>query len=259
MKTLTTLEEKQVLSLIPRDGCMDNGSSRRVYECPDEVVKILGLDPSFDYVIKLGCGQGGFNQNSREVEVWLENEGCDYLAPIYAAGRFILIMEAVDVCDYIDFAETVDYDDDPRERAESYVEYEYDMSPEDADYESTVRDYEKAAYAIAQLAYHNGHTCDNGQLGRTKSGRYVAYDYGFIIGVGCDSQCSEDLVDNIYNEECFNYYIDELKTILDEIDSNEKKLNELERYMISLEHTITSGDWEGITPVTQLQVNSFQG
>lgn len=257
MKTLTTLEEKQVLSLIPLDGCIDCGSSRRVYECPDEVIKLLGLDPSINYVIKLGCGQGGFNQNSREVEVWLENEGCDYLAPIYAAGRFIIIMEAVDVCNYIDFARGIDYDDDPRERAETYIEDEYDMSPEDANYESTVKDYEKAAYTITQLAYHNGNTCDNGQLGMTASGRYVAYDYGFISDVGCDSQCSEDLVENIYDDKCFNYYIDELKNILDEIANNEKELNGLKQYMISLERTITSGDWMEVTPVEQLQVNSF--
>lgn len=257
MKTLTTLEEKQVLSLIPLDKYVDCGSSRRVYGCPVEVIKLLGLNPSFDYVIKLGCGQGGFNQNSREVEIWLENEGCDYLAPIYAAGRFIIIMEAVDVCDYIDFSSGIDYDDDPRERAETYIENEYDMSPEDDDYESTVKDYEKAAYAITQLAHHNGQTSDNGQLGMTASGRYVAYDYGFISDVDCDSQCSGDLVENIYDNKCFKYYIDELKNILDEIANNEKELKELERYMISLEHTITSGDWMEITPVEQLQVNSF--
>lgn len=259
MKVLTAHEEKLVLSSIPQDDCLDFGSSRRVYHCPNEVVNALGLDPSINYVIKLGCGQGGFNQNSHEVEIWLENEGCDFLAPIYAAGRFVIIMEEVEVCNYLDFADTISYDDDPRERAESFVEYEYDMTPEDEDYESTVKDYQKVAYAVTQLAYFNGTTSDNGQLGRTKNGTYVAYDYGFIAGVSYDSQCSNDLVENIYDTDCFDYYVSELKNILDEIANNEKELNELERYIISLEHTITSGDWMEITPVEQLQVNSFQG
>jgi len=259
MKTLTALEEKLVLSSIPQDDCLDFGSSRRVYHCPDEVVNALGLDPSINYVIKLGCGQGGFNQNSREVEVWLDYEGCDFLAPIYAAGRFVIIMEEVEVCNYLDFAETIDFNDNSRERAENWVDYEYDMTSEDDDYDSYVDDYEKAAHAIRQLADINGNTSDNGQLGRTKNGTYVAYDYGFVVGVGCDSQCSNCLVENMYDADCFDYYINELKTILDEIANNEKNLNELEKYMISLESTITSGDWMEITPAEQLQVNSFQG
>lgn len=246
MRILTKREEIVILKMLDIEDNLGYGSSRFVIECPIAVYNYLSLDKSTRYVIKLAIGHGGFNQHEREVEVWTECHNKNFLAEIVAAGHFISIMEEVEVCDYMDFADYVsDYNEDDytaEEVAENWLSYD-DEDPEDPEYSHTVEVYTKVAETIRFLAVYNGDTSDNGQLGWTKDGRCVAYDYGFISGQGCESQCSGDLVDNVFDNECFRYYINELTVILEEMADTEDKLNNLYHYITAVEYTINSGDW----------------
>lgn len=246
MRILTKREEITILKMLDIDNNLGYGSSRFVLECPVRVYNYLSLDKSVGYVIKLAIGHGGFNQHQREVEMWTEFHNKNFLAEIVAAGQFISIMEEVEVDDYTDFAEYIsDYwDYSAKELAEKWLDYDYYDESEASEFDRNVEVYTKVAETIMFLAAYNGDTSDNGQLGWTKDGRCVAYDYGFISGQGCESQCSNDLVDNVVDTECFNYYINELTVILEEMADTEDKLNNLCHFITAVEYTINSGDWE---------------
>ena len=134
MRVLTKREEIVILKMLDIEDNLGYGSSRFVIECPIAVYNYLSLDKSTRYVIKLAIGHGGFNQHEREVEVWTECHNKNFLAEIVAAGHFISIMEEVEVCDYMDFAEYVgEYNEDDHtagKRNQLYITAE----PQQSDY-----------------------------------------------------------------------------------------------------------------------------
>ena len=228
-KQLTLEQERIVLkSLIGRDY-MACGSSRIVYECDEEIKEYLGLNHEHNYVIKLACGQGGMNQSNAELSAFLDY-GRQYLAEVFYFGQFVLISEGVDTDDWIDFAEGI-YGDASDDELVDYVnnylydEYYWVKDNERPDYFDS---FYNAAQTIRCLAEIFGRTADNGQLGTGWDGRLVAYDYGFIAGKGCDTQCSNQLVDNILgDDDRFYDYIDELIQVLDELKETYMKLDEI--------------------------------
>ena len=245
MLTLTKVQEKYVLNNIDYEQRIDSGSSRAVFYCQPYVLEYLGIKTDRECVIKLAVGQGGLSQHQTEVEMWLDSrENKLFLGEIFAAGQFVSIMEHVDVEDWSDMAEDVYGDDDPDETARNYLEYCCGYEEDEDNYDERLKEARKVAETVTFLAGYNGRTSDNGQLGKTKDGRYVAYDYGFVAGVGCSTQCSGELVDNIYDEDCFIYYIEQLCEVLDIQIKAEQKLDDVMRYMKAIEYTINRGDWD---------------
>ncbi len=232
MRTLTIGEEIRILNELRHLDEIGAGSSRIVYECPREIVDFLKIDNSKDYVIKLAVGFGGFTQNRHEVDGYMN---CDeyYFAEIAAFGHFVIIMEQVDTDDFRDFADTIYYDSDLDEVVDDWCDYNW----EDATDEEKA-DLRKAAETIRYLADYYGSTSDNGQLGKTKDGRYVAYDYGFIAEEGCSTQCSDELMDNIYDHEVFNDYICKLIGTLHEILHVNMELDRISSRVGSIETEI---------------------
>lgn len=205
-KPLSIKEERYVLEQLKDAQFLDNGASRCVFECPTEVGNYLGFDAN-DYIIKLACGMGGIRQTEAEVNCYLDYPDSP-LAKIIAYGRYIEIMERVEADDYRDFAEECYADDE----IPYYTFYDYNgrhMDQEDAD-----RAAEEAYDVIIQLHDIFGHTSDNGQLGRNSEGGLVAYDYGFVTGIGCDEQTSTiaNYVDDTIQR---NAYIDAVINLLD--------------------------------------------
>lgn len=245
MKQLTREQEKFVLRSLIGEAPLDSGSSRAVFACDSCVTSVLGLPQDRHYVIKLAVGHGGLNQHQREVECWLDYGNKEFMAEIYAAGQFVSIMEEVEVSEYFEFAEYVNdtYEDDPEVLAKDYLVDECSYELDDTDLPSQVELYAKVARSILFLNGINGDTSDNGQLGWTRDGRCVAYDYGFISGHGCAKQCSENLVGEIYDEDVFEYYVEQLCNILTEFESIENKLLDL---MNAVEYDICSGDSEKV-------------
>ena len=180
MRVLTITEERQVLRMLQGARFIDNGASRLIYECPEQVGEMLNID-ACDYIIKVGMGVGGFNQIAAEVQFAL-NKAYAPVAEIRAYGRFIEVMERVEIeadfrdfaCDiYVEDADDVDY----VHRVADNYNMDYDVA-------------EEAAAVIAVLHDYFGHTSDNGQLGRNRNGDLVAYDFGFDTGDCRDDQVS---------------------------------------------------------------------
>ena len=240
MKHLTKEQEKFVLQHLNPEDRMDTGSSRMVFHCCAEISEYLDLPCKC--VVKLAVGHGGLNQHRVEVNTWTEFGNRNYLAEIFYAGNFVSIMEEVDPEDYWDLADEIDGDTDVADATENYLYYEMDIDANEnpEEYNKEYKEMFKVIDTIAFCAYHNGCTSDNGQLGLTYDGRHVAYDYGFIADEGCRTQCSEDLVGNIHDDDAFEYYIDQLVMLIDEMIAVDEHLN----YILAIENDINSGDWE---------------
>ena len=201
-KALNIKEERMILDLLKNAKFYDNGASRCVFECSDEIAEYLGICAD-DYIIKLACGIGGIRQAEAEVQCYLDYDYAP-LAKIFAYGRYIEVMERIEI------------DDDFRDFAEEC--YEDCDVPYDCFYDYNCNDdhlAEEAYDVIIQLHDIFGHTADNGQLGRNSEGRLVAYDYGFISGDGCDAQTSE-VAEYMYDDIQRNAYIDAVIELLDE-------------------------------------------
>ena len=211
-KALTISEERMVLDLLKDAGFYDNGASRCVFECSDEIARYLGICAD-DYIIKLACGMGGIRQTEAEVECYLNNPDAP-LAKIFAYGRYVEVMERVEIEeDFRDFAE--ECCEDWGVPYETFYDYNCNGSEDEGYSDDDDRRAEEAYDVIIQLHEIFGHTADNGQLGRDKNGYLVAYDYGFIAGNGCDGQTSE-VADYMYNDVQRNAYIDAVIKLLDE-------------------------------------------
>ena len=129
-------------------------------------------------------------------------------------------MEAVEVDDWFDLADEIYSYEDRYEGADDYAEcYDIELSEKD----------NLAVDTIGRLADIFGHTGDNGQVGWTKDGRCVAYDYGFFSDRGCDAQTSP-LRDMCYNETTRNNYLSGLICILFEegsvLDAFDKEVDQ---------------------------------
>lgn len=207
MKTLNLEQEKRVLQLLKKATFIDNGASRCVYECPEEVAQMFDLEAK-DYIIKLACGLGGVNQTKQEVECFRSHPYAP-LAEIVAYGRYVEIMEKVDTDDFRDFAGGC-YDGDG-------VDYEYFHDCYTYDDKEEGDSIAEAAYdVIIQLHDIFGHTEDNGQLGWNKNGDLVAYDYGFTTSSRCCDQTS-DISYHIENDPvALSAYINTLCALIEE-------------------------------------------
>ena len=233
-KLLTPHQEQIILNRLREMEYVSRGSSRMVFECPNDIKYMLGLNASLPYVIKLSVGSGGIAQTDAELNMFLDN-GRQYLAEVFYFGHFLMVCESVDVDEWFDFADEI-YgdcsDDELYDAVDSFLEYNFswDGTPEEQKRRMKYEDiYMDAARVIRFLASCNGRTSDNGQLGTSEhDGRLVAYDYGFIAGKGCDTQCSGELVDNISGDEVrFNEYIDELVQVLEEMKETYMKLDDI--------------------------------
>ncbi len=174
-------KEKKLLKMLVAADVLGNGSARVVYDVnKSEVEKILGVTFPTDIVIKLGCGHAGFVQNQIEIDTYEVHGECGALATIYGYGRFILICEKVKVYDIRDLDLYVAYDSnvdsivsDLRDGADS----EYNICGELYDF--VIGHDINIANAIHALSSH-GVNCnaDTLQLGLTRDGRIVCFDYG---------------------------------------------------------------------------------
>ena len=239
MRVLTKQEEIHILRMLDHKDRIGCGSSRYVMSVPTEIARYLGLDLTKRYVLKLAIGLGGLNQHQHEVEMWQDIQDNDILAEIFAIGHFFSIMEEVSCDDEQDFAEeiTADMSDEELEWAIGY------NINDDLLENGGYKRYFKIATTIRSLAKYNGLTADNGQLGLTPDGRWVAYDYGFISDGDLD-QCSDQLGENLYEPDCFYYYINKLVCLLEDMTEVDNKLELLSERMTTVEHHINEVQWE---------------
>ena len=238
MRVLTKQEEIHVLRMLDHKDRIGCGSSRYVMSVPTEMARYLGLDLTKHYVVKLAIGLGGLNQHQHEVEMWQDTQDNSFLAEIFATGHFLSIMEEVSCDEEENLAEAIYANMSDEELEEAIYETIYDDLLEDGGYDR----YFKIATSIRSLAYYNGCTADNGQLGLTLDGRWVAYDYGFISDGNLD-QCSDELGENLYEPDCFYYYINKLVCLLEDMVEVDNKLELLSKRMITVEHHINEAQW----------------
>ena len=97
-------------------------------------------------VVKIAFGANAYRQNKLEVETFKNANEDAPLAIIESYGNYCVVMEKMEVA----------YD-----RDDAYAKQK------------------KTAEAAEYLEELFGDTSDNWQIGRTKDGRYVSYDYGF--------------------------------------------------------------------------------
>lgn len=198
---ISSKKEKKLLKMLVVADVLGNGSARVVYDVnKSEVEKILGVTFPTDIVIKLGCGRAGCVQNQIEINTYEAHEECGALAAIYGYGRFILICEKVEVYDIRELDEYVDYEDyvdsivsDLRYGADS----EYSLCEELYDF--VIGHDINIAKAIHALSSH-GVNCnaDILQLGLTRDGRIVCFDYGLDDDdfESCIGDASFDVAEN---------------------------------------------------------------
>ena len=239
MRVLTKQEEIHILRMLDHKDRIGCGSSRYVMSVPTEMAKYLGLDLTKHYVLKLAIGHGGLNQHQREVEMWQDIQDNEILAEIFATGHFFSIMEEVSCDDEGTLAEEIEAN-----ASDEDLDWAIHMNIDDDLLEDGGYDnYFKIATTIRSLADYNGCTADNGQLGLTQDGRWVAYDYGFISGEGTDHQCSDELGDNLYEPGCFYYYINELIGLLEKMIEVDNRLDLLLNHMTAVENHINDLQW----------------
>ena len=210
-RDLTNAEEKLLLAMAKKIHSIDKkyygrGSSRVVYlldpmqnEEHLDYIRDAGLPADGRaYVIKVALGVGGMNQNMREVKAFLEY-GFKYpLAHIYRSGKFVEVMEVVDIIDpeyrdseIYDYGCFEDYYDMLNNVEGAYQEYLSDLDPETEEDNFEFNDsqaYFKKSEVLkvweisCELADIFGETSDNLQLGYNNQGVLVCYDYGYVIG-----------------------------------------------------------------------------
>ena len=108
MLVLTPTQERFILKQLEDCKPFDNGASRICFECPTEIVEALGLNTEYEYIIKLAMGLGGLSQNQLEILTYQQYGESHPLAQIFAAGRYVEIMEKLEI-EY-DFRDFVDED-----------------------------------------------------------------------------------------------------------------------------------------------------
>lgn len=158
-RELTIKEEIQILKeLRKHSSYLDNGSSRIVYTFND------------GFVYKVAFDEQGQFQNRVEVDNF-KTYGNEYLAKIKTYGKYIVVMEEVEVIPY-DFLE--------RLVLEEEMEY-YDDHEILEEFGFSRKVFEQAEETYEFLEGVNGHTYDNIQLGLAGD-RVVSFDYGYISG-----------------------------------------------------------------------------
>lgn len=154
---MSMLEEVEYLKRV--DSVYDflgNGSSRVVFSIGD------------GKCIKVASDVRGQYQNHVEIELF-KKYGGDYLAEIYAYGKYIVVMDEVD---------PIDSD------AEDMYHYSFE---ENTDEVANIMGYDKSIINKTIDTYNFlcevlGETADNFQIGLKEGSYPVAYDYGFESG-----------------------------------------------------------------------------
>lgn len=213
MRMLTTTEQRYVLKSLPSLECLDYGSSRVVFNMTDEMADNLGFDTTYEYVIKLAVGIGGFNQQLHELNFFMEY-GNEHLATIVGYGQFFIIMEKVQWIDLSMVAQYADINEDDVNSIVFNIQYDYCPSDDEPEFDDN-----RAARTILFLTEILGTTSDNGQLGLSMDGRVVAYDYGFIPEEGTETQCSYEFTTAVADREVLEGYTDELCRYLDQLEA----------------------------------------
>lgn len=189
MKRLNRIEEKQIiLKALEVDKFLGRGSSRAVYSLGDGTCLKIAFD---------SCGQF---QNKTELDAFREYGKANF-AEIYAFGRYVVVMEEVQVFGDL---EELEYDFDNlgsryEQEAEDYYNELEAMKALHSDYphksfmpfSEFERNFEIEGlnsanyYEIQELKYFLdgifGYTSDNYQIGMRDNGTFVAYDYGFNV------------------------------------------------------------------------------
>ena len=210
-----------------------HGTSRLVFdvsEAKNNLRNALGL-PKYikdNVVIKLAIGEAGYCQNRAEVEAYERYSGEYPLAVIYAAGRFIIVMEFVTPVDgaFSDYPDDTDRDGVFLNINDlSYSEFTYDDTYEinwnkideycednDLDYSY---DYVDKVCNVIDAIYDLFGSGDAWQVGENECGDLVAYDYGIPYDLDEDYVISSRYDDDIaYSGETLSLY---LKALADSI------------------------------------------
>ena len=182
-----TLEQETKLLYIIAEGYdyLDNGASRAVFSVSNENFNRCGIKLPDDkkYIVKVAIGTGGINQNYSEVHNYINYGEVYPLAAIYYYGKYVEIMEYIDV-----IPEATNFDDDDEEFFEYMKDNGYSAS-----------EAEEIIDAIRSLEDINGYTLDNTQVGFNSNNNVVSYDYGFVADSG--KVLTSDLTDFFYEEE----------------------------------------------------------
>lgn len=204
MILLTPIQEKKILHSLENVAPFDKGASRVCFECPFEVIEYLNLNKKYQYLIKVSIGLGGLSQTQLEVSTYQEY-GDEYpLAQIFAAGRYIEIMEELEVdYDFRDFVGDGCCFCEEDDMGEEYWGFSENIGSQ----------VEVVANLLSELF---GHTSDNGQIGYSFiSQRYVTYDYGYTTDKYTEDQVS-DLAHYLCDQEELKNYLVELEKILEQ-------------------------------------------
>lgn len=238
MKNYKLQEELNIIGALLNQGhdfleSAVHGTSRIVFdvsEANENLRNALGL-PKYiksNVVIKLAIGEAGYCQNQAEVEAY-ERYADEYpLAAIYAAGRFINVMEFVTPVDgvFSDYPDDTDRDGIFLSINDlSYDKFTYDDTCEinwtkinnyrkyyDLDYSY---DYVDRVCNVIDAIYDLFETGDAWQVGENECGDLVAYDYGIPYDMDEDYVISSRYDDHItYSSETLSLY---LKALCDSI------------------------------------------
>ena len=157
-------EYDYLMSAFGKNLFIHNGSSRAVFQFDD------------NKVIKIALDRQGRLQNENEVFLF-SNYGKEYLAEIFAYGRFIVIMEEV---------------------REEYMEDMLDLAYGDLGTSYNQETYDRLQKLIDFLERFQGETNDNYQLGFSKTrNKLVSFDYGYTTNNEHSSMVSDKLHDTI--------------------------------------------------------------
>lgn len=191
IKRLAFQEALDILESVSEEDFIGNGSSRAVYN-----IHYQGKE----CVMKIALDRQGRNQNVLEMKLYAEHADSGNLATIYAHySNVFMICEKVSMFDEDFVVEVTEYGNDAEDGFSYYCSDEdeedrclwqvYDFRNADACQE--VIDGIRDVYNY--LCEYQGDTSDNCQIGCTKDGRVVAYDYGYDT-----SECYRDIVGNVY-------------------------------------------------------------
>lgn len=160
MNRLSRVEEYNLIKKAMADdfSFLNNGSSRAVFEIDKDIV------------IKIAYDKKGQYQNAMEISRF-RNFGSEYLATIYSYGKYVVVMEKLDVLD----DETVSYAyDEDFDKIKKYAGNEYDP-------EKYILYSNEIIKTVDFLNENIGNSYDNYQVGISKDGRVVSFDYGFDV------------------------------------------------------------------------------
>lgn len=222
MKNYKLQEELNIIGALLNQGnnfleTVMHGTSRMVFDVSQgnsNLRNALGL-PKYikdNVVIKLAIGEAGYCQNRAEVEAF-ERYGDEYpLAQIYAAGRFINVMEFVTPVDgaFSDYPDDTDRDGIFLSINDlSYEHFTYDDTCEiDWDEINHYCKYHSLDYSyndvnkvcdVIDTIYDLFETGDAWQVGENEYGDLVAYDYGVPYDI------DEDYVISCYYDDAITY------------------------------------------------------